>query len=130
MLMDNRKTLCDIWQKYKKNEELVGEENNLAGLMALHKDWYEYWESPLDDSEMELNPYLHIAFDTIIMNQIDSDDPQQARFTYNKLTARGCSHLEAIHEMAGVFLKEFYDMQKSGKDFNLKRYTGRLRELK
>lgn len=127
---NNRKMLCGIWRKYQNNEELNGEENNLAGLMALHKDWYKYWESPADDSEMEFNPYVHIAFDTIVMNQIDNNDPPQTRFTYNKLTARGYSHLEAIHEIARIFLKEFYIMQKSEKDFNVKRYAGRLKELK
>lgn len=37
---NNKKMLCGIWQRYQNNEELNGEENNLAGLMALHKDWY------------------------------------------------------------------------------------------
>lgn len=34
---NNRKMLCGIWRKYQNNEELNGEENNLAGLMALIK---------------------------------------------------------------------------------------------
>lgn len=79
---------------------------------------------------MDFNPYVHIAFDTIVMNQIDNNDPPQTRFTYNKLTAWGYSHLEAIHEIAKIFLKEFYIMQKSNKDINVKRYAGRLKELK
>jgi hypothetical protein len=35
---NNRKHYYDIWQMYKANEPLEGEESTLAELMALHKD--------------------------------------------------------------------------------------------
>jgi hypothetical protein len=126
----NRKFYSDIWQKYKNNEDLAGEESKMADLMALHKDWYKYWESPEDFDYTEFNPFAHLTFDTIILNQIDNNDPPQAKLTYNKLTSRGLSHLEAIHEIASVFAEEFFNTFKLNKTFNVKRYSGRLKELK
>lgn len=131
---ENRKLYYEIWQKYKANEELEGEESTIAGLMALHKDCYDYWESTDFDREFdpdtEFDPYLHITFDTIIMNQINAGDPEQARFTYNKLIARGDSHLEVIHKMAYVFVDELFPVIKHKKEFNNKRYIRKLKELK
>jgi hypothetical protein len=129
-LENNRKILAEIWRKYKNNEELNAEEGNIAGLMALHKDWFHYWESPETFDNPDLNPYLHIAFDTIIMNQVDNNEPAQARFTYNKLTSRGVSHLETIHKMALVLTEEIFISGKSGKPLNVRRYSQKLKELK
>ena len=42
---DNRKLYYEIWQRYKSGVKLDGEENVIAELMALHKDFYQYWNS-------------------------------------------------------------------------------------
>jgi Domain of unknown function (DUF1841) len=131
----NRKRYYNIWRRYKSSEPLEGEESTIAELMALHKDWYHFWESPdfertFDPETDEFNPFLHITFDTIVMNQIKNKEPEQIRFTYNKLTARGDSHLEAIHKIAYVFTQEFFPVMKDQKEFNNKRYIRKLKELK
>jgi hypothetical protein len=64
------------------------------------------------------------------MNQINERNPEQARYTYNKLTARGDSHLDAIHKMALVFTEEIFPVMKYQKEFNNRRYTCKLKELK
>ena len=133
--LEERKRYYNIWQRYKNNELLEGEDDNIAGLMALHKDWYGYWDSTDFEREFnlhidELNPFLHITFDSVIMNQINNSDPEQARDTYNKLTAGGDSHLEAIHKMVDIFLSEYWEIMRYRKKFNLKRYTRKLKELK
>jgi hypothetical protein len=132
--LQNRKRYYEIWQKYKNKEQLEGEENTIAELMALHKDWYHFWESTDFDYKFTpdvdgFDPFLHVTMDTIIMNQINSREPEQASFTYNKLTARGDSHLEAIHKMAYMFTEEFFPVMKYGKTFNNKRYRRKLKEL-
>jgi Domain of unknown function (DUF1841) len=132
---ENRQRYYNIWQQYKANEPLEGEEKVIAELMALHKDWYHFWESTdfertFNPETDEFNPFLHITFDTIIMNQINNKEPEQTRFSYNKLTARGDSHLGAIHKIAAVFTEEFFPVIKYQKEFNNKRYVRRLKELK
>ncbi|NLT49564.1 MAG: DUF1841 family protein [Ignavibacteria bacterium] len=132
---ENRRMYYEIWQRYKAGEELEGEEKTTAELMAQHTDWYDFWESTDFDKEFdpetnEFNPFLHLVFDTIITNQINENSPKQARFTYNKLTARGYSHLDAIHRMAGIFLEEFFPVMKYGKVFNEEAYASKLKGLK
>jgi Domain of unknown function (DUF1841) len=132
---ENREHFHNIWQRYKTSESLEGEESTIAELMALHKDWYHFWESTDFKQEFspetdEFNPFLHITLDTIIMNQINNRDPEQTRFTYNKLTARGDSHLDAIHKIAAVFVEEFFPVMKYQKEFNNKKYIRKLKELK
>ena len=131
----NREKLFNIWQAYKSGVQLEGEEKTIAELMALHEDWYHYWDSTdfdrkFDPETDQVNPFLHLSFDTIIMNQINNKDPEQARFTYNKLTARGDTHLEAVHKMSAVFVEEFFPVMKEEKEFNEKRYVRRLKDLK
>ncbi len=132
---ENRKHYYEIWQKYKAKEALEEEESTIAELMALHKEWYHFWESTDFDYKFtpevdEFDPFLHIVFDTVIMNQINIRDPEQVRFTYNKLTARGDSHLEAIHKIALILTEEFFPVMKHGKEFNNKRYVRKLKELR
>ncbi len=45
LLMDNRDMLSEIWDTAKagKEEELEGEEKQLAKLMKEHKEYYEEW---------------------------------------------------------------------------------------
>ena len=131
----HRRKLYEIWQKYKANESLEDEESTITELMALHKDWYHFWESTdfdykFDPNVDEFDPFFHITLDTIVMNQINQRNPEQTRFTYNKLTARGDSHLDAIHKIAAVFAEEFFPVMKHGKEFNSKRYIRKLKELK
>jgi hypothetical protein len=131
---ETRKHYYKIWQKYKARETLKGEEKTIVDLMALHKDWYHFWDSTDFDREFdpdtEINPFIHITLDNIITNQINNRKPEQANFTYNKLTARGDSHLEAIHKIAYVFALEFFPVMKEGKTFNDKRYIWKLKNLK
>ena len=83
-------------------------------------------ESP----EYEFSPFAHIAFDTIVMNQINDNNPPQAKLTYNNLTMHGDSHLEAIHKIANIFLQEYWEVMKHHKVFNDKRYIDKLKRLK
>ena len=133
--IDNRQRYYNVWHKYMNNEPLEGEESTIAELMALHKDWYHFWDSTDFEKQFnpdtdEFNPFLHIALDTVIMNQINNKAPEQTRFTYNKLTARGDSHLEAIHKIAYIFAQKFFPVMKHYKEFNNKRYIRKLKELK
>lgn len=131
----SRSQYYDIWQHVKEGKTLEGEEKIIGDLMALHKEFYSYWDSTDFDYEFtpehnEVNPFMHLMLDTIVMNQITANDPPQTKFTYNKLTARGDSHLEAIHKIASVVVKEIWTIMQEGKPFNEKYYVHKLKELK
>ncbi|MBU1299704.1 MAG: DUF1841 family protein [Bacteroidetes bacterium] len=129
-----RENYHNIWQRVKAGEELEGEEKIIGELMKLHKEFYDEWESTDFDYEYnpdtEINPFLHIMLDTVVMNQITKNDPPQAKFTYNKLTARGHSHLETVHKIAAIIVGEIWDIMKNNRMFDEKGYVAKLKKLK
>lgn len=72
---------------------------------------------------------MHISFDSIVVNQINSNSPKQTGFTYNKLRAQGDSHLDAIHKIASVIAENLWDIMKYGKEFNEKKYIRQLKRI-
>ena len=130
----SREHLHAIWQSYKAGEMLEGEDKVTAELMDLHPEYYDDWNSTNFDREFDpendVNPFLHITFDIIIMNQINANDPPQAKFTYNKLVARGYNHIEVIHRMGSILLEEYWGVMNLGKSFNVKSYSRKLKNLK
>ncbi|MGD8779666.1 MAG: DUF1841 family protein [Ignavibacteria bacterium] len=130
-----RKEYYEIWQKVKAGEELDGEEKIIGELMEQHEEFYDDWDSTDFDYEYdpeidEVNPFLHIMMDTIVMKQITTNDPPQTRFTYNKLTARGNSHLEAVHKIATVVANEIWNIMHEEREFDEKSYIWELKQLK
>ncbi|MFA3783391.1 DUF1841 family protein [Melioribacteraceae bacterium 4301-Me] len=131
----SRRQYHDIWQRYNAGEPLEEEEKIIAELMAEHEEFYDDWNSTDFDYEYspekdEVNPFLHLMIDTVVMNQILANDPPQTRFTYNKLTARGYSHLEAIHEIAAVVVEEIWNILHEKRPFDEKKYVSKLKKLK
>ncbi len=131
----SREHYYDIWQKVKAGEELEGEEKIIGKLMKQHEEFYDDWDSTNFDYQYDpdidkVNPFLHLVMDTIVMNQITANDPPQTRFTYNKLTARGDSHLDAVHKIASVVVEEIWNIMHDKKKFDLKNFTRKLKQLK
>lgn len=131
----SRQQCYDIWKRYNAGEPLEGEEKIIAELMYQHEEYYDAWSSTDFDYEYSpekdaVNPFLHLAVDTIVMNQITNNDPPQTRFTYNKLTAQGYSHLEAIHKIAYVVIKEIWNIIHENRPFDEKKYVNELKKLK
>ncbi|MFA4923939.1 MAG: DUF1841 family protein [Ignavibacteriaceae bacterium] len=130
----SRKNYHDIWRRVKDGKELEGEEKIIGDLMKQHVEFHAEWESTdfeyEYDHETEVNPFMHIMIDTIVMNQVTKNDPPQTRFTYNKLTAKGYSHLEAIHKIDSVVVEEIWGIMKNGRTFDEKKYAAKLKGLK
>lgn len=130
----NRKKYYNIWQLVKAGETLKGEDQIIGELMKQHEEYYSEWESTdfeyEYDPETEANPFMHIMIDTIVMNQMAKNDPRQTRLTYNKLTARGYSHLEAIHKIDLVIAEEIWEIITNRKVFNENNYITKLKKLK
>ncbi len=119
----------------KNGGELEGEDKIIGELMEQHPEYVEHWESTDFDYEYspendEVNPFLHIQFDLIVINQINMNDPKETKFTYNYLRARGDSHLEAIHKIAFYAADQIFNIMKNGVEFNEKIYVRNLKKLK
>lgn len=130
----SRESYHDTWLRVKAGKELEGEEKIIGELMRQHEEFYDDWDSTDFDHEYdpdtEVNPFMHLVMDTIVMNQITNNDPPQTRFTYNKLTARRDSHLDAIHKISYIVAEEIWNIMHDKKAFNEKAYTTKLKKLK
>jgi hypothetical protein len=131
----SRENYYNIWQKVKRNEQLLGEDKIAGELMKQHSEYYEDWDSTDFDYEYspetdEVNPFLHLQFDTIIMNQITSNSPPQTKLAYDRLREKGKSHLDSLHKLASVIVEEIWNIIKYGKEFNEKNYIRNLKKIK
>lgn len=129
-----RRHIYEIWQKVKRNEPLEGEEKIYADLMEQHDEWHNTWEfaellEEHEYQEFDENPFVHIAFDAVIVNQVTADEPEGITDIYNRLRHRGLHHLDALHEIAGVFATEFYEVSSGRHPYSDERYMQELRKL-
>ena len=132
--MFSRSQYFEIWKKVKAGNKLEGEEKIIGELMQQHKEFYNEWESTNFDYEYdpdtEVNPFLHIQFDLIVMNQMNNNNPAQTKITYDSLIKHNHSHLEATHKIASVLAEEIWSVFSFKKEFNEKRYIDKLKKLK
>ena len=64
-----------------------------------------------------------------VLNQIDTNDPPEARITYDRLIDGGASNSQALHAMAAVLKVEMNRMLTESKPFDSERYTAALRKI-
>lgn len=127
--------IFDIWSRAKLGEPLEGEEEVVAELMQLHTDFHDTWDNAdklLEheyDPDKDVNPFLHIAIDTIIVNQITQNDPPEVNRAYDRLCKRGTSRLDAIHMIDSVFTEELWPVLKYNRPFNNESYIKKVKKL-
>ncbi len=122
-----------IWNAINSGDELEGEDKVIGELMQQHPEFYDDWNSTdfgyKYDPESEVNPFLHISLDAIVVNQLNNNDPKQTRITYNKLRREGDSHLDAVHKIAAVLVDEIWNIMRCGREFDERRYVRKLKRL-
>jgi hypothetical protein len=69
-----------------------------------------------------------VMLDTVL-SQIDSNDPPEARETYDRLIDGGASNSQALHAMAAVLRKEMDRMLKEATPFDNERYSEALKKI-
>lgn len=127
-----RRYFFSLWQKAWKTERLDGEEKVLVDLMQQHDEYHNTWEfaDQLEDLEYDAadnNPFVHIAFDAAIVNQVAANEPRGISNIYDQLRERGRDHLEAVHDMAQVFVTEFYEVSRGRILYSDERYLSELK---
>jgi hypothetical protein len=65
-----------------------------------------------------------------VLNQIDTNDPPEARSTYDRLIDGGASNSQALHLMAAVLRVEMNEMLSKSTPFDNARYAAGLAKLK
>ena len=64
-----------------------------------------------------------------VLNQIDSNDPPEARNTYDRLIEGGASNSQALQLMAGALRVEMNRMLSEATPFDNERYSAALKKL-
>lgn len=131
----SRQRFHRIWQAMKSKEPLEGEEKVIGELMLEHLEFHNTWEfadvlaEKEYDPNTEANPFLHITIDSAIMSQIAQKNPPEVGQAYTRLRKRGLSHLDALHEIDRIFVKEFWQVLKYKRGFNNERYAKNVKKL-
>jgi hypothetical protein len=75
------------------------------------------------------NPYLKATVLEVVQNQLEANDPPEAREAFNRLTSQGISEEDAKIYIAQAMCVEIYDVLKYKKLCDLKRYARNLKRL-
>jgi len=77
----------------------------------------------------ETNPRLKASFLQVVDNQLDSNDPPEARQTFERLIAQGVSQADAKVYIAQAVCVEVFSVLKNKTPFNQARYVKNLQRL-
>ena len=64
-----------------------------------------------------------------VLNQIDTDDPPEARITYDRLIEGGASNSQALNLMGAALRVEMSRMLSEATPFDNERYSMALRKI-
>lgn len=78
---------------------------------------------------MKTNPLLKATILEVVDNQLRANDPPETSVTFNRLITEGYSQAEAKDLIGCVVVSEMFDILKSRKEFNPKRYRDALAKL-
>lgn len=78
---------------------------------------------------MENNEILGEQIQEIVQNQLKANDPPETRLTFDRLKEDGYSENQIEQMIGSCVIVEIYDVLKSGKEFDEKRYFGNLKKL-
>lgn len=78
---------------------------------------------------MEDNEILGEQILEIVQNQLKSNDPPETRLTFDRLMEDGYSENQIKQMIGSCVIVEIYDVLKSGREFDEKRYIGNLKKL-
>ncbi len=129
-----RGRLKKIWRKVAAGDtgDLQGEDRRYAAQMAEHsKEYFEAFEAADTrhlDPDSETDAYLHVSLHVIVESQLESKDPAEAAALCQSLEDKGCSHHEAVHLLAAVFVPFLFDVLKTGSEFDREGYRRLLKK--
>ncbi len=75
------------------------------------------------------NPYLKMAIAETVDNQLRDNNPPETRQTYDRLMTLGYSEEEARELIAAAVTNEIYEVLKTQKPFDQRRFAASLKRL-
>ena len=128
--LSRQEIFLNIWRKRDERHNMNEEERHFLKAMEDHPEMEKIWNSNSIyenlNRENEENPFAHIAFHTIIRNQIERNDPPIVNEAYKKLIAKGANEHEAEHHLMVIMADEIFNMIKEQRMFDEAKYKDRI----
>lgn len=83
-----------------------------------------------EESDGEVNPFIHDEIVGIVEIQIAGNNPKETRETLDRLIKLGYDRDEAIEKIGSAVIREIYNILKVHERFNERRFIERLHSLK
>lgn len=131
-----RKIYFDAWHKYKNNLPLEGLEKQLSTIISQHPKYHAIFDNPEKYLEYDfaidhdgVNPFLHLALHTTILEQVSIDAPKGVTAVYQQLMNKYGDSLEVEHQMINILVDEIQHVHNTGNSFNVENYLAGLQNL-
>ena len=82
-----------------------------------------------EEEDQGYNPHLKAAILEVVENQLEANDPPEAREAFNRLVSQGISEEDAKIYIGQAACVEIYNILKHKKPSNPRRYAKNLRRL-
>ena len=105
---ENFEIFFTAWDKFKNHKKLTPLENHIRKIIEMHPQTHgligNKFNSSVKLSDVESEPFTHLAFHAILMEMISSDQPEGIRSAYDRLVMKLGDKHEAQHRlMTGIF---------------------------
>ena len=130
---------CSVWESVKEGrlEELDGWSRTVGRLMLEHPQYQYFWETPSSEANLEkvakrevTNPDVHLAIQTVILDQIENGDPPEATKAYKALLKAGIDMREARHTLGRAYAEVVWRNVHLLNDMQLSRMNLYIYELR
>ncbi|MCE1245230.1 MAG: DUF1841 family protein [Firmicutes bacterium] len=131
--LSRQELFLNIWRKREERHNLNEEERHFLKAMEDHPEMEKVWSSDsIYDSlnrKNEENPFAHIAFHSIVRNQIERNNPPAVKEAYDSLISQGASPHEAEHNLMIIMADELFSMLKEQRTFDEENYSKRIKKF-
>jgi hypothetical protein len=122
-----REAMRRIWAARDERETLDPPARRVLEILEQHREFRECWEGG-EPREGE-NPFLHVSLHQVIEEQLESDDPPEARAALERLQESGIERHAAVHELLRVLVLALYEMARTRGEFDQSAYRRALKTL-
>lgn len=122
-----REAMRRIWAARDERESLDPPARRVLEILEQHMEFRECWEGG-EPREGE-NPFLHVSLHQVIEEQLESNDPPEARAALDRLKQSGFDRHAALHELLRVLVLALYGMARTRGEFDQSAYRRALKTL-
>lgn len=131
-----RRMYLDAWRKFSAKQPLEPLEAQLAGVIAEHPEYIQWFEAgdaalaaEFTPESGRQNPYLHMGFHLALREQVATDRPRGIADIHRRLAMKlGDAHA-AEHSMLEPLAEALWEAQRANRMPDEQAYLEKLRKL-